>query len=197
MLSIVCEGLALCLFLCLNGVQSEPKAANCRGGKSYCFLFVIVCCWSVCSEKFPSSPKGRWFKSTPPATNICNNLGELTFGFPLILCVFSVPHAEQMAKRTCPIETLRARSIARARNLRSRALSRKSDKGSGLVGIDCLARHRPHAACERARWSTPFPANLCNSVSGMENSARPQFMQTETCGKTQTVGLVRPSWPGK
>jgi hypothetical protein len=37
----------------------------------------------------------------------------------------------------------------------------------------------------------------CNSLSGTANSAKPHCKQTTSFGKTQTMGLSRPSSPGK
>jgi hypothetical protein len=41
--------------------------------------------------------------------------------------------------------------------------------------------------------STSSATSFCNSDSGIENCAKPQFGQTKTCGKTHTVRLVNPS----
>jgi DNA-binding NarL/FixJ family response regulator len=44
----------------------------------------------------------------------------------------------------------------------------------------------------------PIPSlSTHNSVSGIANSVKPQFKQTRSVGKTQTMGLSRPLSPGR
>jgi hypothetical protein len=40
-------------------------------------------------------------------------------------------------------------------------------------------------------------ASAANSFSGIANSVKPQFMQARSFGNTQTIGLSKPSRPGK
>jgi hypothetical protein len=60
--------------------------------------------------------------------------------------------------------------------------------------VDC--KRLEQAVTHPAAAVPPFSSKR-NSVSGMTNSVFPQFKQTNSSGKTQTMGFSRPFSPAK